>query len=97
MEYIMQFAIGIDDEAIRKRIQENAYDDILRKLVDEARKCMPFGTLYYNERDRWRFVIENALRNYFDENKETIIDLAASKLAESYKRTKAYKEKMANV
>lgn len=36
------------------------------------------------------------LRDYFDENKEIILDLAASKLAEYYKRAKAFKEKMAN-
>ena len=61
MEHIVQFAIGIDDNAIKKRIEENAYDDILEK------------------------------------NRDDIIDAAAEKLCESFKRTKAYKEKMTEV
>lgn len=97
MEHIVQFAIGIDDEGIRKRVEGNAYNDILDKLVGEAKKSLSLNCSEYNQRERWKSIVNEALRNYFDENKETILDLAASKLAESYKRTKAYKEKMSNV
>ena len=97
MEHIVQFAIGFDDEGIRKRLEENAYDDILNKLVNEAKKGLSLNCSDLYQRQRWSTIVDSALHNYFDENKETILDLAASKLAESYKRTKAYKEKMANV
>lgn len=97
MEHIVQFAIGIDDEAIRKRVNESAYNDIIGKLVKEAKKDLGLEGSYFSPRVTWKTIVEDALQNYFDENKELIIDLAASKLAESYKRTKAYKEKMANV
>ena len=97
MEHIVQFAIGFDDEGIRKRLEENAYDDILNKLVNEAKKGLSLNCSDLYQRQRWSTIVDSALHNYFDENKETIIDLAATKLAESYKRTKAYKEKMSNV
>ena len=97
MEHIVQFAIGFDDEGIRKRIQENAYNDMLDKLVIEAKKGLSLNCSDIYQRQRWSTIVDVALHNYFDENKETIIDLAATKLAESYKRTKAYKEKMSNV
>lgn len=97
MEHIVQFAIGFDDEGIRKRLEENAYDDILNKLVNEAKKGLSLNCSDLYQRQRWSTIVDSALHNYFDENKETILDLAASKLAESYKRTKAYKEKMSNV
>lgn len=97
MEHIVQFAIGIDDEGIRKRVEENAYNDILDKLVGEAKKGISLNCSEYYQRQRWESIVNEALHNYFDENKEVILDLAASKLAEHYKRTKAYKEKMANV
>ena len=97
MEHIVQFAIGFDDEGIRKRVEENAYNDILDKLVGEAKKGISLNCSEYYQRQRWESIVNEALHNYFDENKETIIDLAATKLAESYKRTKAYKEKMSNV
>ena len=97
MEHIVQFAIGFDDEGIRQRLEENAYDDILNKLVNEAKKGLSLNCSDLYQRQRWSTIVDSALHNYFDENKETILDLAASKLAESYKRTKAYKEKMSNV
>ena len=97
MEHIVQFAIGFDDEGIRKRLQENAYNDILDKLTNEAKKGLSLNCSGYYQTQRWQTMVNEALHNYFDENKEAILDLAATKLAESYKRTKAYKEKMANV
>lgn len=97
MEHIVQFAIGFDDEGIRKRLEENAYNDILDKLVNEAKKGLSLNCSEYYQRQRWESIVEGALHNYFDENKDAILDLAASKLAEYYKRTKAYKEKMSNV
>ena len=97
MEHIVQFAIGIDDEAIRKRVKESAYNDIIGKLVKEAKKDLGLEGSYFSPRVTWKTIVEDALHDYFDENKELIIDLAASKLADSYKRTKAYKEKMADV
>lgn len=36
MEHIVQFAIGIDDKAIKERIEEYAYRDVLDKLTKEA-------------------------------------------------------------
>ena len=97
MEHIVQFAIGFDDEGIRKRLEENAYNDILDKLVNEAKKGLSLNCSDYRNRERWQTMVNEALHNYFDENKEAILDLAASKLAEYCKRTKAFKEKMANV
>lgn len=97
MEHIVQFAIGIDDEGIRKRVEENAYNDILNKLMNEAKKSISLNCSEYYQRQRWESIMKEALHDYLDENKETVIDLAATKLAESYKRTKAYKEKMSNV
>ena len=32
MEHIVQFAIGIDDEAIRQRIKETGYEQVIRNL-----------------------------------------------------------------
>lgn len=36
MEHIVQFAIGIDDKAIRNRIEEYAYKDVLDKIAKET-------------------------------------------------------------
>lgn len=96
MEHIVQFAIGIDDDAIRKRVIDCAYDDVVKQLISEAKKDVGLAGSYYRRpKESWRDIIDHALQNYFDENKDIIIDIAAEKLVDSYKRTKAFKKKMA--
>lgn len=94
MEHIVQFAIGIDDEAIRQRVVESAYNDVVKQLVAEAKKETGLSNPRYYQRQTWQEFIDHALRNYLEENKEIIINLAADRLVESYKRTKAFKETM---
>ena len=97
MEHIVQFGISIDDETIRKRVIECAYNDVVKQLVEEAKKDVGLKHSYYRPTDSWRDIIDRALQDYFNENKDLIIELAAEKLANSYKRTKSFKEKMATV
>ena len=94
MEHIVQFAIGIDDDAIRKRVIESAYNDVVKQLMDEAKRETKLSHPSYYQRQTWSDILDNALQKYVEENKETVIELAATKLAESYKRSKAYKEAM---
>ena len=96
MEHIVQFAIGIDDNAIKKRIEDNAYDDILEELVKEAKNYLPRSKSFGNSIN-WRFIVDNRLDRFLEENRDDIIDAAAEKLCESFKRTKVYKEKMTEV
>lgn len=97
MEHIVQFAIGIDDEKIRERVIQCAYDDVVKNLMAEAKKDLGLTNRYYRPTDTWSTIVDRALHKYFDENKDLIVNLAAEKLADSYKRTKAFKEKMAEV
>ena len=94
MEHIVQFAIGIDDEAIRERVVEGAYNDVVKNLMDEAKREVKLTHSSYYYGQSWHNIIDRALQNYFDENKELIIERAAEKLVDSYKRTKTFKEKM---
>ena len=96
MEHIVQFAIGIDDEAIRKRVIESAYNDVVKQLMDEAKKEVGLAGRVFDHKVNWNNLIDQALRNYLEENKEIVIDRAANKLAESYKCSKTFKEKMAD-
>lgn len=92
MEHIVQFAIGIDDEAIQKRIENNAYNDILQILIKDAKMDLPklFGTV------NWRLMIDESIKAFIQENKEVIIEAAAKELCDSFRRTKAFREKMSD-
>ena len=95
MEHIVQFAIGIDDETIRKRVIDCAYDDVVKQLMAEVKKDVGLsGGYYHRPKESWHNIIDRALQDYFNENKDLIIERAAETLANSYKRTKVFKEKM---
>lgn len=94
MEHIVQFAIGIDDERIKQRVEDCAYNDVVKQLMAEAKKDLKLTNSYYRPEQTWSSIVDHALQKYFDENKDLIIELAATKLADSYKRTKAFKEAM---
>ena len=90
MEHIVQFAIGIDDETIQKRIENNAYNDILENLIADIKKDLPktYGGV------NWRRLVDDAIEEFIQENKDEIIETAAKELCESFRRTKAFKERM---
>ena len=97
MEHIVQFAVGIDDEAIKKKIEEHAVEHIEKELKrDIANKI--FRTTYYGKTyadptvsplsEFSAEIVKDVMATYKDE----IIQRAAELLADSYKRTKAWKE-----
>ena len=94
MEHIVQFAIGIDDAAIQKRIEENGYNDVLNKLVEKAKDDLPKTSSFSGKYVNWRYLVDERLDSFIELHKDEIINLAAEKLCESFKRTKAYKDHM---
>ena len=93
MDHIVQFAIGIDDDAIRKRIEQNAE----KQIIDRIHKSLQDEIFHYNTWDKTkpsglseaaREMIERIIESYKDE----IIRMAAKELVESMRRTKAFKE-----
>lgn len=92
MEHIVQFAINIDDQTIKDRLEENAYNDICKQLKKDAIATLPrpYG------RSIWSNLIEGALADMLQDNKDEIINLAAEKMVESYRRSKAYRDTMKN-
>ena len=94
MEHIVQFAIGIDDEAIRQQIKETGYEQVIRNLVDRAETSIADRQWNRDGKVNWERLVESAVKRFVEENKEAIINLAAEKMCKKYSRTKGYKEKM---
>lgn len=107
-DHIVSFSIGIDDDAIKQTIQERANKEIINQIKKDILNDI-FGTGYYNSsaaklnpnsgnielnsgchlKDSYKELIINTIKEYKDE----IIDKAAHELAESFKHTKAWKER----
>lgn len=92
MEHIVQFAINVDDVTIQKRVEEKAYDDILKKLYEDCKSTMCKRSGYNARYIDWVGMTNQALDDFIADHKEEIIDQVAEKLKNSICHTKAYRE-----
>lgn len=99
MEHILQFGINIDDEKIKNTVMAK-----VDKAVNEIVKGDVIGAITGN-RDisnreyskRLQILVNNTIEKFCVENSETIINLAADRLADKLVRTKAVKETIEKV
>ena len=100
MEHLVRFGVSFDDTQLRKRLEENAYNDICDRLTKETINYLPNKNGWPNDRPRnadqvnWKQLIDDQIYKLISEYKDEIIDLAAEKLVASYSRSKAHREKM---
>lgn len=98
MEHLVQFGVSFDDAQLRKRLEENAYDDICNRIVYETIQDLPNKNKYGNnprkpDQVNWKSLVEDKLYDFISDHKDEIIDLAAEKLVASYTRSKAYRDR----
>ena len=94
MEHIVQFAIGIDDEAIRKRIEASAEKQIVDSIKEDI-SDMIFHKNRWNDEKCLQSWVRAIVIEAVMEHKDDIIREAASQLCEYMKRTKAVREAVA--
>ena len=100
MEHIVQFAIGIDDEAIRKRITDNAEKQITASIQKDVERMIfnyagwGNGEINKNSPQEW---VKDIVKYVIEANKDQIIEAAVVELAKNMAKTKAVKEAMAKV
>lgn len=99
MEHIVQFAIGIDDDAIRKRITESAEKQITNNIQKDVEK-----TIFNNgwntvdvDKNSPREWVKDLVKDVIEANKDQIIEAAVVELAKNMAKTKAVKEAIAKV
>lgn len=99
MEHLVQFGVSFDDAQLRKRLEQNAYDDICDRLTKETINYLPNKNGRPKDRPRnadevnWKRLVDDQIYKLISEYKNEIIDLAAEKLVASYTRSKAYRER----
>jgi len=89
MEHIIQFGVTIDDDAIKRNVEANALNAVTKSLSAEIKSNLPrrYGSV------DWNRVAYNCIEEFIDQNKEEIMDMAADRLVEKVKRTKAWRER----
>ena len=91
MEHILQFAINIDDDTIKKNVEAKAEKQIIDQLAINVKSSI------VNKWGSLTSVAETVIRDVMEEHKDEIIKLAADSVAESIKRSKKYREALANI
>ena len=89
MEHIVQFGITIDDEHIKKSIEEGAENAISKEMAERVRKVL---IMRWCGNDEPTIYFDKKLTEVINEHKDEIINLAADRLAERLRRTKAAKD-----
>lgn len=94
MEHIVQFAIGIDDETIRKNITAHAEKEITESIRVDVEKSMFNESLYGRELNKsvpkeW---VRDIVKKVIEDNKDRIIECTVEELARNMMKTKAVKE-----
>lgn len=92
MEHIIQFGIGIDDERIKNAIEKSA----VKEIVEDLKSVILIPGRYGSNGDlgeKTKKIVKEVVEGYKDE----IVERAAQIVAESIKRSKKYKEVVANL
>ena len=99
MQHILNIAFDFDDEKVRtiaeKKIEQDM-DSIVKGIILDHIAPEIYNR-YRGQTDRnWEVFnqkVNDRIDNIMEEHKQEIIELAAVKLADSFKRTKVWKEK----
>lgn len=103
MQHIINIAFDFDDEKV-KAIAENTVakelDSIIKEIVVERiapKERNVWGNGMGHDLAAFDKRTREIIEKFLADNKDEILDRAATKLSESFKRTKAWKEKAEGV
>lgn len=94
MEHIVQFAISIDDDKIKRNIENGLEKQVTNKIKGDCMKALVGKKSITNcdYTQKLKEMIDDNIQNFLAENKDEIIKIAADKLSEKLSRTKAVRE-----
>ena len=99
MEHIVQFAIGIDDDAIKKNLEESAVKQITKNIQADVEKAMFNSRYSYGygqpsevDKDSPKEWVVEMVKDVIDANKDQIIECAITELTKNMMRSKTVRE-----
>lgn len=99
MEHIVQFAIGIDDEAIKKNLEESAVKQITKNIQADVEKAMfnsrysyGYGQSSEVDKDSPKEWVVDMVKDVIEVNKDQIIECAITELTKNMMRSKTVRE-----
>lgn len=96
MEHILQFGISIDDDAIKKRIEQAAVD----KAAKDLKQSVMDKLFNYNRKWNDSYFTEEAerlIKDVMNEYKDEIISQSVNMVVDAIKHSKKYREALVNI
>lgn len=90
MEHLVQFTFNFDDNAIQRKIEDCAYNDVVNKMYADLKTAL--GRKYCKHGFDWETIAWRSIEGFLEEHRQEIIDTTASYLVEKLRRTKAVRE-----
>lgn len=99
MEHIVQFGIGIDDEAIKQNVSANAEKEIIKKISNDVERIIFEKDVWGNvvNKNKASDFVERQIDKFLEDNRDTILELTSKYLADRLARTKRGKEILDNI
>ena len=92
MEHFVQFAISIDDNAIKERIESNVERAVIGNITRDIKDAISKGCYYQDKNEPLRNMVKERIDVLITQEKETILNMAAEILADRLFRSKKGKE-----
>lgn len=80
MEHIVQFAISFDDETIKRRLENNAYDDIVDRIYDTIKSPIECRMNPIYRDSVFDKALESAVLKVVESHKYEIIERVSTRL-----------------
>lgn len=92
MEHFVQFAISVDDNAIKERIESNVERAVIGNITRDIKDAISKGYYYQDKNEPLRNMVKERVDVLITNEKETILNMAAEILADRLFRSKKGKE-----
>lgn len=104
-EHVLNFSIGLDDDGIRKAVQESAVREINESIKEDILNAIfkssncwqkatttSHGEVVLDKDAELRGFAKDLVKETIEEHTDELLQIAAAELVESFKRTKTWKE-----
>lgn len=96
MEHIVQFGINLDDASIAEAIKRDAYNDVVKKLTEEARRALPKEDCWRGGKVDWRGIVgrevEKQVSVIVASRSDEIVDMAVKRVFKSLTGRKSFRD-----
>ena len=91
MEHIVQFGISIDDDAIKKRVEECLYRDLVKYFTDDAENRLGLSSSYSRE-NSYRDILSESASNFIEKNRDQIVQIVTKLLVEKLSKSSKFRD-----